>query len=45
MLANLYRDGSDSNGWHADDEVELGDAPVIASVSLEATRISDEASY
>src|SRR3712207_5925289 len=23
-LANLYRDGSDSMGWHRDDEPELG---------------------
>lgn len=33
-LANLYRDGKDSNGWHADDEKELGQNPVIASVTL-----------
>ncbi|MCW5517398.1 alpha-ketoglutarate-dependent dioxygenase AlkB family protein [Muriicola sp. Z0-33] len=33
-LLNLYRDGQDSNGWHADDEKELGDNPVIASVSF-----------
>ncbi|WP_343488455.1 alpha-ketoglutarate-dependent dioxygenase AlkB [Allomuricauda sp. d1] len=33
-LLNLYRDGRDSNGWHADDEKELGQNPVIASVSL-----------
>lgn len=33
-LLNLYRDGKDSNGWHADDEKELGTNPVIASVSL-----------
>lgn len=38
VLANLYRDGSDSMGWHADDERELGPDPVIASVSLGATR-------
>ena len=38
MLANLYRDGSDSVSWHSDDEPELGDAPLIASVSLGATR-------
>ena len=38
VLANLYRDGRDAMGWHADDEPELGDAPVIASVSLGATR-------
>lgn len=37
-LANLYRDGNDTVGWHADDEPELGDAPIIASVSLGATR-------
>ena len=37
-LANLYRDGSDGMGWHADDEAELGANPVIASVSLGATR-------
>lgn len=33
-LLNLYRDGNDSNGWHADDEKELGKNPVIASVSF-----------
>ncbi len=33
-LLNLYRSGADSNGWHADDEKELGRNPVIASVSL-----------
>ncbi len=33
-LLNLYRDGKDSNGWHADDEKELGINPVIASISL-----------
>jgi len=37
-LLNLYRNGSDSNGWHADDETALGPNPVIASVSLGATR-------
>ena len=37
-LLNLYRNGSDSNGWHADDEKELGPNPVIASVSLGADR-------
>lgn len=36
-LANLYRDGRDSVGWHSDDEPEMGD-PVIASVSLGAER-------
>lgn len=38
VLANLYRDGRDGMGFHADDEPELGDAPVIASLSLGATR-------
>jgi len=33
-LINLYRDGSDSNGWHADDEKELGTNPIIASITL-----------
>ncbi|MGH8922316.1 MAG: alpha-ketoglutarate-dependent dioxygenase AlkB family protein [Actinomycetes bacterium] len=37
-LANLYRDGRDSVSWHADDEPEFGERPVIASVSLGATR-------
>ncbi len=30
----MYRDGKDSNGWHADDEKELGINPAIASLSL-----------
>jgi alkylated DNA repair dioxygenase AlkB len=38
VLANLYRDGRDSMGWHSDDEPELGAQPVIASLSLGATR-------
>ena len=38
VLLNLYRDGKDSNGWHADNEPELGKNPVIASVSLGAPR-------
>lgn len=38
-LINLYRDGQDSNGWHADNEPELGTNPIIASVSLGAERI------
>ncbi len=37
-LLNYYRDGKDSNGWHADDEKELGTNPIIASVSLGAER-------
>lgn len=38
VLLNLYRDGKDSNGWHADDEKELGVNPVIASVTLGSER-------
>jgi alkylated DNA repair dioxygenase AlkB len=38
VLANLYRDGRDSMGWHSDDEPELGPAPVIASLSFGAVR-------
>ena len=38
VLLNLYRDGKDSNGWHADNEKELGTNPVIASMSFGAER-------
>ncbi len=38
VLLNLYRDGRDGMGWHADDEPELGPDPAIASVSLGAVR-------
>lgn len=38
VLCNLYRDGRDYMGWHADDEPELGRNPVVASVSLGAQR-------
>lgn len=38
VLVNYYRDGQDSNGWHSDDEPELGDNPIIASLSLGAPR-------
>ncbi|MDC3242575.1 alpha-ketoglutarate-dependent dioxygenase AlkB [Flavobacteriaceae bacterium] len=38
-LLNQYRDGQDSNGWHADNEKELGQNPVIASVSFGASRM------
>jgi len=38
VLLNYYRNGRDSNGWHSDDEPELGDNPVIASLSLGAPR-------
>lgn len=39
VLLNNYRDGKDSNGWHADNEKELGSNPIIASVSFGAPRI------
>ena len=32
--ANLYRDGTDSMGYHSDNETELGPRPTIASISL-----------
>jgi alkylated DNA repair dioxygenase AlkB len=38
VLLNLYRDGRDGMGWHADDEPELGREPAIASVSFGASR-------
>ena len=38
-LLNLYRDGQDSNGWHADDEKELGRNPAIASLSFGQPRM------
>jgi alkylated DNA repair dioxygenase AlkB len=38
VLANLYRDGQDSMGWHSDNEPELGNQPVIASLSLGGRR-------
>jgi len=38
VLLNYYRDGQDSNGWHSDDEPELGKQPIIASLSLGASR-------
>lgn len=38
VLANLYRNGDDAMGWHSDDEPELGEQPVIASLSLGAER-------
>jgi len=39
VLANLYRDGRDSMGCHADDEKELGQNPTIASLSFGETRL------
>ena len=38
VLLTYYRNGDDHVGWHADDEPELGDAPVIASLSLGESR-------
>ena len=39
VLANLYRDGRDSMGCHADNEKELGANPLIASLSFGETRL------
>jgi alkylated DNA repair dioxygenase AlkB len=38
VLLNYYRDERDGMGWHSDDEAELGAQPVIASLSLGASR-------
>ena len=38
ILANRYRSGEDSMGLHADAEPELGPDPVVAIVSLGASR-------
>ncbi|MBT5887388.1 MAG: alpha-ketoglutarate-dependent dioxygenase AlkB, partial [Acidiferrobacteraceae bacterium] len=38
VLLNYYRTGSQSMGWHSDDERELGPAPTIASISLGSPR-------
>ena len=38
VLINQYRNGNDSNGWHADNEKELGQNPIIASVSFGSDR-------
>ncbi len=38
VLLNLYRNGTDSVAWHADDERELGKNPVIGSVTLGEAR-------
>lgn len=37
-LLNYYLDGNQGMGWHADNEKELGNNPIIASVSLGAVR-------
>jgi len=38
VLANQYRNGQDSMGWHSDNEKELGANPIIASLSFGAER-------
>jgi alkylated DNA repair dioxygenase AlkB len=38
VLVNRYRAGGDSIGLHADDEPELGRDPLVATLSLGATR-------
>ena len=37
-LLNYYPSGDEGMGYHADDEKELGEQPIIASLSLGATR-------
>ena len=39
VLVNRYRDGQDMLGWHADDEADLGPAPVIATASVGGERM------
>lgn len=39
VLLTYYRNGDDHVSWHADDEKELGEAPVIASLSLGGSRV------
>jgi alkylated DNA repair dioxygenase AlkB len=41
VLANLYRDGADHMGWHADNEPVNGPEPIIASISLGSERRFD----
>ncbi|WP_349617055.1 alpha-ketoglutarate-dependent dioxygenase AlkB family protein [Azotobacter salinestris] len=38
VLLNWYRDGEDYLNWHADDERELGQNPIIASANFGETR-------
>lgn len=38
VLLNQYRTGQDGVAWHSDDEPELGQNPVIGSVSFGGTR-------
>ncbi|MVN91635.1 alpha-ketoglutarate-dependent dioxygenase AlkB family protein [Mucilaginibacter aquatilis] len=37
-LLNLYHNGSEGMSWHSDDEKELGNDPIIASLSLGVNR-------
>jgi len=37
-LLNLYHNGNEGMGWHSDNEKELGEHPVIASLSLGSAR-------
>jgi alkylated DNA repair dioxygenase AlkB len=39
VLLNYYRDNRDSMGFHSDDERELGERPIIASISLGEERV------
>ncbi len=41
VLVNLYRNGSDGVGWHADNEASNGRQPTIASLSFGASRRFD----
>ncbi|MDP5057177.1 MAG: alpha-ketoglutarate-dependent dioxygenase AlkB [Marinomonas hwangdonensis] len=38
VLLNWYQNGEEYMGWHSDDEKSLGPAPVVAMLSLGATR-------
>jgi len=38
MLVTMYRSGSDSIDWHADDEACLGPNPTVSSLSFGASR-------
>ena len=38
VLLNLYRNGSDSISWHRDNEKELGENPIIGSISFGGAR-------
>ncbi|MDF3917376.1 alpha-ketoglutarate-dependent dioxygenase AlkB [Salinicola salarius] len=38
VLLNRYANGEQRMGWHSDDEPELGEDPIVASVSLGSER-------